>query len=527
VAGFDPDAYLAQKTAAAGARQFDPDAYLTSKASAPAPSTGEAVGRGGLQGATMGFGDELGGALQAGLSKLRDVLPDSANEALGFGKRYENDTTSALDVYRQGRDEDRAANKAASAAHPWAYGTASVAGSLPTMALPGGAALQGAVAGLGNSDADLTKGEVGGAARDAAIGALLGKYGGKVAGGVVRAGGKALGAVGGAIRDVAPGLAEFAELSAAKVANPMLKGYRLLQEQGIRAMGREMLDSGAVKFGDTAENVAQRVTPLREAAGKAVGESVAALDKAGAAVPTNALAGYLRQQVLAPLQRFPAQAPEAAAVEAQIAAMEQKYAGKVISLKEAEAFKRSLDNLAHNFSMATPPANVAAMENLRGAAGTLNEVAADAASPKLADAFRAAKERFGNLAPAEQFAKDFALRKLTNRGVSLSDYQALVGGMAQEGGDAGKGMLAAAVNKLLRERGRSSMAVTADALAKFAERHDSIGAAGRLLAAGGQALGKYAAPLAGALAKSPALFEVLHNHLWQSDPEYRQAVGSQ
>lgn len=185
MADFDPDAYLASKAAAAPAPaaggDFDPDAYLRAKARAlsaemarpdrRAVGTAEAAGRGFLQGASMGFGDELTGAAEA-------LLTDKK--------------------YAQARDESRFENQQAQDQHGFAYGAGQVAGGVASglataPLLPaagtlgsavGGGALVGAASGLGSSEADLTKGDALGALRDTAIGGAVGAAGGAVAHGL-------------------------------------------------------------------------------------------------------------------------------------------------------------------------------------------------------------------------------------------------------------------------------------------------------------------------------------------------------
>jgi hypothetical protein len=177
--GFDPDAFLGAAPAkpapvAAPAGGFDPDAFVGAPAEAPAapapePSGIEAAARGLKQGATLGFGDELTGAIES-------LFSDK--------------------TYRQARDEARANDKAAQAAHPLLYGAGELGGGVATSFIPGlgiakgagalatagKAALTGAISGVGNSE----KEDIGGLAEDAAAsGALSGVTAG-VLGKVVR-----------------------------------------------------------------------------------------------------------------------------------------------------------------------------------------------------------------------------------------------------------------------------------------------------------------------------------------------------
>lgn len=142
----------------------------------------ESALRGGAQGLSFGFADELTGALESMLGPK---------------------------TYEQARDESRSNYDKAEAANPKTYMAGEVAGSVaPAIAAtvatggaaaPGlaataakaiapttlkGMAALGAVTGLGHSDADLTKGDVAGAAKDTALGAGEGFVAGGVAKGL-------------------------------------------------------------------------------------------------------------------------------------------------------------------------------------------------------------------------------------------------------------------------------------------------------------------------------------------------------
>lgn len=182
----------------------------------PAPGAGEAVGRAAVQGATAGFGDELNAAVQAmpdwarwlnpagvvtgplkALAEATSGVPKSQREAAeamgpspGLGTR--------LQQYVQARDAERAGNRAAKEANPKLSLATEVVSGLPLMlALPGArgagvakgaasGALAGGLGGLGGSTADLTEGDVGGAALDTGIGAGAGAALGAAAGGLGR-----------------------------------------------------------------------------------------------------------------------------------------------------------------------------------------------------------------------------------------------------------------------------------------------------------------------------------------------------
>lgn len=130
----------------------------------------ESAIRGGIQGATLGFSDEIQGALEGAYDYAKENIV--------------GDGISLEDAYIQARNEARDANKMAQAANPGTYLAGDVVGSGATMFIPGlniakgaslaaragKAALGGAASGLGLSD-EMT---AGGLAKDTAIGGALG-----------------------------------------------------------------------------------------------------------------------------------------------------------------------------------------------------------------------------------------------------------------------------------------------------------------------------------------------------------------
>lgn len=132
-----------------------------------APGALEALGRGALQGASLGFSDEITGAIQS-----------------LFGSK----------TYEQARDESRAANTAAQDAHSTLYGAGELGGGIASTLIPGlgvakgagivktglQAAVAGGLSGLGTSEAK----SAGGLASDTAQGAAIGGVGGALLHGI-------------------------------------------------------------------------------------------------------------------------------------------------------------------------------------------------------------------------------------------------------------------------------------------------------------------------------------------------------
>lgn len=456
----------------------------------------KALGRGALQGATLGFGDEIEGAMGGGLQALVNSLPDSVRDELGLVK------ADSGDAYRYVRDEDRAANAKAEAEHGNLYTGGNIAGGL-LVPIPGGvaktagkAALQGAglgaAAGLGSSDADLTKGEYGRAAVDTLVGGVTGAAGGAGGHYLAEGAGKIAPYIANHLptrEDVAAPLRAFAERRAYKAAGPMLKDYRVLQRQGgldrAQEIGRELLDSGAVSFGDNVENIAEKLTPIRQEAGRDVGRVIDDIDRVlPGPISRGKLADRIQTELLDPLLQtnFPGDAQRIRTLRQQVNAL-RANANQPLSMRGLEALKRSYDPLA-KFDTATPNAVRDAIRDVRGVVQRHSEDAASLVDPDLAHQFQRAKERFSLLAPAEDMASDQALRRQANRMVSPSDYMA---GMAGELKDASQqpggltGMAWAWAHKQLRERGNAAAAVAVDALANLIHDPDLAQQASRAI----------------------------------------------
>lgn len=152
------------------------------KMEASQPSELDSAGRGFVQGASMGFADEIAGAGQGIWNDLKNVftgnIPEVKLEKDELG-RYTPETIARMNesaTYDKFRDEYRQADKLAEEANPKSYLAGQVGGAVGTGLLTGGGAslgrlaAQGAVAGLGNSEAE----NLAGMAKDTAIGAGVG-----------------------------------------------------------------------------------------------------------------------------------------------------------------------------------------------------------------------------------------------------------------------------------------------------------------------------------------------------------------
>lgn len=188
----------------------------------------ESAGRGLAQGASLGFADEAAGALS------------------NIANKFSNTDNSLFDSenYAKARDDWRAADKAAQAANPNTYLAGQVGGGVALPLGPIGlakGALLGATQGLGSSEAD----SLGGAAADTALGAGLGGALGAAAPSI----GRGISKVGNFANDALEGTSDFLKGAAGTFANRATNS----------GFGREALDSGAIKLGDTAGDIAGRL----------------------------------------------------------------------------------------------------------------------------------------------------------------------------------------------------------------------------------------------------------------------------
>lgn len=220
---------------------FDPTRPFQVVEDEEMPGPTESLIRGAAQNATLGLADEAAGAGEALMKKLQ------------------GDQTPLTDLYRQGRDESRNLYKLAEQENPSSYLGGQVAGAIAPALLTGGASIgglaaQGALQGLGSSEADLTKGELAGAARDTGIGGAIGAGAGFLGNQLSKLPiGQAVGYVGDKLKGGAEDLARLAT------------GTTGLPEKA----GRELLDQGIVKFGDTTGGIARRASAIAEDAPQA------------------------------------------------------------------------------------------------------------------------------------------------------------------------------------------------------------------------------------------------------------------
>ncbi len=468
---FDPSKSF--EAAGATKPKFDPNKPFDAP---KVPSQLESSLRGAAQGAFFGFADEA----------------TAAAEALFSDKSYD-----------QARDESRAAYDAAQAANPATFMAGNIGGSLATSFIPGLgvlnaakgattagrvglAAAQGGLSALGSSKADNAL-EM---AKDTAIGGATGAAFQGIGEKVI---GPLMSKAGGAFKSSAEKLAERATGATGAQAAKFQTGA-----------GRELLDRGLVKFGDTPANIAQRAGAAKDAAGDIVSSKLKQLDSMGVEASVDDIVNALQTKV-AELKKVDGNQATIRQIENAIEEMYERGVSKTpISL--AEEAKRNFQSQVNYFS---PEFEKKGATSVADAYRREVEKKAAQASPEMAKAFTDAKKTYGLLSPIQEAAEKRAMQQGFSPVGGLSDMAA-----AGVGGGIGGPIGAAAglgIKHVIAPRIASMAAVTTDVVAKTLLKNP-------------QAFGKWSGALGSAAARGQDAFNVTHHLLQQTDEGYRQLM---
>lgn len=440
------------------------------------PSKLESAVRAGAQGVTLGHADELTASL----------------ESLFTDKPYE-----------QSRDESRAAYDAAEKANPKTSIAANIVGSIPpyiaatalTANPVAGPAIAGAIQGEGESDAPLMSAET---VKDAAVGGVIGAATGKM-GDVVanKLGSKAL--------------QKTAEMSAAKTLHPTPTQTAEMGEQGMRRMGRAMLDTKAITPLGGADDITKQVDTGLEKYGQKIGKFLkkatktgelltsadltSALDDAQRAITNGRTGGYYDE--VAHVFDKAKKTVLGGRPEWQPLTFETINQIKGI-LQKAAPYKGTATDLVDRAHRATAKSVLTTLDD------ALNKISG---SP----AFQKNKATYGGLLDADQLARRQWGRETVQP--ILTAQEARIGTMGVVAGQGSLGVAAAATGvwKTLSKFGNQNTALAADWLAK-----NEVAAM--------KSLGKYGPALIRAAKQSPNALAVHMYVLSQQDPEFRMQM---
>lgn len=292
------------KTVGSGAPVPD-DATIVDRpdVSPQGPEADESAYLGAVQGGTYGFGDEIAGALSTLGERGRRALVKAGLLDPKVDKWGEVDDPAVQaegvmggNVYERERNSFRDLNTEAKTAHPGAYTAGEVAGQVATsMAVPGSGsgglvraaargALEGGANALGRSDSD----SVVDAGKETLEGAALG--------GALSAGGRYVGdKIGKAVQNGAVKalgvLRDTSRTQAAKAAG--------IVGEGAQEVGDDLLETGSIRFGDTAKKIAARIEANQGQLGRKLADT---LDEYGEKFDMKSFSKRAEDEILAEMR---------------------------------------------------------------------------------------------------------------------------------------------------------------------------------------------------------------------------------
>jgi len=441
----------------------------------PEISPGTAIGESIIQGATGGLSDEargfgslLGEALarSTGPEPIRSPNPEVQQQL----EQIQAQQPSLGDVYRETRDVSRQQYKEIGEQYPITSFAGELAGGLATLPLAaakgmGGAAKLGALVGVGAGESDLTKGDIGGVALEASIGAGAGALGHKL-------GEKVSDYVS---QTAIPKLKELgkkaglkAEQKALQAVGPEKKLIQKELKEGLskragaegtsRGIGRTVLDEDILKYTGGSQGTIGRIDEVLEKKGSELNQIVNQVDDAikselNSVPPISALdVGAVKNIEIAGIDSLKDRTKQA--TEEVVKRMKRTPDGMKIADSVAESMNSYIDNVleANKFDikelMAIKNAVGKRMSELEWVKdadaiapykqitrdlyfGLKNyiEDLADKASPEAGTKIKEANKIYGNLIATRQAALGELVSDMRSRGFEFGDFLAMsVGG---------------------------------------------------------------------------------------------------
>lgn len=493
----------------------------------------ESAFQGALQGASMGFADEIEGAVRAGKQALT-------------GPAKVQGLNDLMNSYQGYRDQARARAELAKKDNPLSFTGGEVAGSLASTAVPGlgwanaakgattaarlaAAAKAGAVIGAGTSTADLGKGEVQNLIEDTVQGAATGS--------AVQGALSGAGAVAQGIADRFRNLPENRAVKA--ITGQNISALRQISDTTFKSpgdigaanerivkVGRDILDEpGVLGPLSKVEDIAPKLADARQKYGKLIGDVGDKIDQlAPQAVNAKNIASNIVDYAASIPETMQGQRLKDKLLEE--AANFEKIGA--LSFTDAQKFKNQFKYKAVDADALI--SNQDATNKLRGIIGSeMDQTAAtlaDKGPPEVQDLLKnyaLYKSKYGSFKTASDAASDRVQKNLTNRFVSPSDYgvgSAIgVTEAMSHGGPSlstlAMGAGAAMANKFARERGSALAAKTADTIVKA---FDSDGVQGLVTAA---------KPLIDAARKGDSTAALTFQILNQTNPRVLEIINQQ
>lgn len=398
----------------------------------PKSVTGTIV-RGFGKGGSLNFSDEVSGAMGAS-----DELGRRIRTALGSQDAssvpVENSSLSLKDAliarYRREREDSRNELAAGVKAYPKTSFVSDIAGGLasPTpfgkskaLTSMGKGLVAGTLSGIGDSRADMTKGELGETLIDASLGGGGGALLGRLFGG--------LGNQGGVI------LKRRAEDNALKSLGVKAgigdalgsRGYDTVDEA--RKLGRVALDEKLIPWVGRAESVAQNAAEAQTHRGAMIDNALEESRKAGKPPDFDAMS--MRAALTASEGNMLPRAARAAGPARQIVQDIQKLGEQGGDIVDANKMKSQIyDGI--NWSTESRLKTKLQKDAVRGFREGIEDHVEHTAGPQLADELRTANQRYGQLADIKSLAQEEARRAAGRQDGSLAGSvgTAMLGGVA-------------------------------------------------------------------------------------------------
>lgn len=463
------------------------------------PSRSEAFVRGVGQGVTLGFRDEIAGALQTLLDKLR------GGDDPGYEAR---------------RDEARQADAAAKQAHSGYFGAGKFVGDVGTLAIPGVAeggvlaqagkmALLGGASGVGEAEK----------AEDIPAEALKGAAAGGVAGGAGALAGRAVGA---AAKRLAPGLQSVADAATVRAAGDIGVDTGKMTAEQVSKKAEFLRQGKFVEPFDTVGHVSDKLQAARRATNDAYGEALGLVDDAArnagmeAATHDLEVAQKLREVSKAALADPATPRGATKAIDDVISELENR--AKPMDMRTLDELRRRIAGQVRYQPGVAMPAGAKevgaqAVQAVRGhVLDMASQLGGGVTDESLGGAVKGLLEHSADITPMAKIAAKRTTQLMGQSPVHLSGRLGIAAGASTllAGHPGGLALIAAGfAAKGLEQRGNALAGTALNKLAKAAANPASAAK-----------LGKYASYVLAASQRGPGALAAAHYTASQLDPQY-------
>lgn len=360
---------------------------------------------------------------------------------------------------------------------------------------------------------------------------------GAIMGGAFSAGTQVLGKAAQKAKQSSQKLKRFAELKALKAGGSMLKDFRRqMGQRKERVLGREMLESGLVNYGDDIQSIAQKAKAATEEAGKMIGEIYDNADNFLIKtdiqqMPINKRLDFFKSGNVKQLARRQKRrilkeitGVGSTNIKSRIgtALDEIADAGDNVSLRKMQELRQSVDEMIDfgkkNAELSGLQRELKGLRNemqdmIKTRLGLLDEIYGG----ERLTAFNKANQKFSRFKEIYDVAADKVAREEANAAFGLrerisSGAGAAVGATVAGPVGAAIGTLAGGITtKLARQYGTAITAKAADRVARILERDPAK-------------LGKYSKKIIDALQKNPKAY-VKQIQILRNDPEFIRTIN--